>query len=248
MNQDKPPGQSPGAFLNQLMEIARVSALAEMASGISHQINQPLGAIAAFSQAGERLLNRPDPLVDRATEVFRHISDEALNAGEGIRRIRRLFDQVTASRSRCDMSELITELRPVLDVLAASHHGTLEVVAAAEKPQLLVDRLGIQHVLFALVQNAFEATNGCSRPASVTISVGGNRYGTETSIIDNGCGVPVEMEDRLFQHFFTTKPRGTGLGLVSCRAIVEAHEGTLGFERVPAGGSRFWLRLPHSSP
>src|SRR5450631_3660180 len=117
------------------MEIARVSALAELASGISHEINQPLGAIAAFSQAGERLLNRPDPLVDRATEVFRNISHEALTAGDGIRRIRRLFDQTASSRTRCGMYELITELRPVLEMVATAHRGTLKVVAAAEKPQ-----------------------------------------------------------------------------------------------------------------
>ncbi|MFI4889336.1 MAG: ATP-binding protein [Steroidobacterales bacterium] len=113
---------------------------------------------------------------------------------------------------------------------------------------LQLDRLRIQHVLFALVQNAFEATIACPRPASVTISVADDRYGVETSIVDSGAGVPAEIQEQLFRPFFTTKPRGTGLGLASCRAIVEAHDGTLGFEQMPEGGSRFWLRLPHSSP
>lgn len=238
----------PGAILNQLMEIARVSALAEMASGISHEMNQPLGAIAAFAQAGERLLNRPDPLVERAVEVFRHISDEALNAGEGIRRIRRLFDQEASTRTLCDMGGLIDELRPLLGMLTVSHCGTLTIDAPAAKPTLLLGRLRIQHVLFALVQNAFEAVAGCPRTPSVTIRVTEDRYGVETSIIDNGVGVGADIKDNLFRPFFTTKPRGTGLGLASCRAIVEAHEGTLGFERLPEFGSRFWIRLPHSSP
>lgn len=248
MSENKAPSGGSGAILNQLMEIARVSALAELASGISHEINQPLGAIAAFSQAGERLLNRPDPLVDRAAEVFRHISHEALSAGEGIRRIRRLFDQTTTSRTRCHMADLISELRPVLDMLAAGRVGTLEVVTQGEQCLLQLDRLRIQHVVLALVQNAFEATIGSPRPASVTIKLIGDRYGVETSIVDNGAGVPAEIQDQLFRPFFTTKPRGTGLGLASCRAIVEAHEGTLGFEHIPEGGSRFWLRLPQSSP
>ncbi len=247
MNDGKPSAEATSSILNQLMEIARVSALAEMASGISHEINQPLGAIAAFSQAGERLLNRPDPLVERATEVFRHISHEALNAGEGIRRIRRLFDQAEAARTNCDVGELITEMRPVLDMLAATHQGTLKV-EVSPRPPLLIDRLRIQHVLFALVQNAFEATHGCGRRPSVTISVVGDKYGVEIRIDDNGSGVPVEIQDQLFRPFFTTKQRGTGLGLASCRAIIEAHEGTLGFERLPDAGSRFWIRLPHSSP
>lgn len=246
MNDVSPPAETPRSILNQLMEIARVSALAELASGISHEINQPLGAIAAYSQAGERLLNRPDPLVDRAAEVFRHISHEALNAGEGIRRIRRLFDQAGSVRSSCDIAELIAELRPVLDMLAVTHQGTLQVDAPAQQA-LPVDRLRIQHVLFALVQNAFEATIGSGRQPSVTIRAAGDKYGVEIRIDDNGGGVPMDIQDQLFRPFFTTKPRGTGLGLASCRAIVEAHEGTLGFEPL-APGSSFWIRLPYSSP
>jgi C4-dicarboxylate-specific signal transduction histidine kinase len=238
---------SEKAILNQLMEIARVSALAEMASGISHEINQPLGAIAAFSQAGERLLSRPDPLVERAADVFRQISQEALSAGEGIRRIRRLFDPAAVSRSRCGMSELIAELSPIFDLLAQQYHGKLEFTAPAAEPRLLLERLRIQHVLFALVQNGFEAADGGPQAPLVSIHVVSDRYGVETSVVDNGSGVADGIEDQLFKPFFTTKPQGTGLGLASCRAIVEAHEGSIGFERIP-GGSRFWLRLPSSPP
>ena len=82
------------------MDMSRISALAEMASGIAHELNQPLGAIAAYSQAGSRLLNRPEPLVARALDVFLDINTQALKAGEGIRRIRRLFDQTEPMR-RC---------------------------------------------------------------------------------------------------------------------------------------------------
>src|SRR5208283_3975743 len=107
--QDTLPSET---ILNQLMEIARISALAEMASGIAHELNQPLGAIATFSQAGERLLNRPEPQVERALEVFRQINAEAMAAGEGIRRIRRLFDNQGTHRTASQMGALIEELRP----------------------------------------------------------------------------------------------------------------------------------------
>src|SRR5690606_10678314 len=72
-------------LIEQLMTIARVSALEEMASGIAHELNQPLGAIATFSQAGERMLSRPQPMTSAALEVLQHINREAMNAGEGIR-------------------------------------------------------------------------------------------------------------------------------------------------------------------
>src|SRR5450631_4063563 len=111
------------------MELARASALAEMASGVAHELNQPLGAIATFSQAGERMLNRPDPMVNRALDVFRQINLAALGAGEGIQRIRRLFEQELPKRTRCQLPELIAELRPILDILALRSQGSVRVDA-----------------------------------------------------------------------------------------------------------------------
>jgi len=66
----------------------------------------------------------------------------------------------------------------------------------------------------------------------------------ETGISDSGPGVAAEVADALFRPFVTTKPRGTGLGLASSRAIIESHEGTIGYDSLPQGGSRFWFRLP----
>ena len=92
--------------LHQLMEVTRISALTEMASGLSHELNQPMDAIALFSQAGERMLNRPEPFVGRALEIFRHINLEALGAVEDIQRIRRIFERDTPQRTRCPNDRL----------------------------------------------------------------------------------------------------------------------------------------------
>jgi C4-dicarboxylate-specific signal transduction histidine kinase len=234
----------PDRILHQLMEIARLSALAEMASGLAHELNQPLGAIATFSQAGERMLNRPEPLVSRALDVFRHINQEALGAAEDIVRIRRLFERDEPERRRCQMTDLIEELRPVLQVLAMRSKGDVRVSSRSELPDVVIDRLRIQHVLLALVQNAVDA--GAEKSASPTVWIEGSvdRHSVQTSVTDSGPGVPKELEDQLFRPFFTTKPQGTGLGLASSRAIIESHGGTIGFENLPAGGSCFWFRLP----
>jgi len=236
----------PGSdrILHQLMEIARVSALAEMASGLAHELNQPLGAIATFSQAGERMLNRPEPLVSRALDVFRHINQEALGAAEDIVRIRRLFERDEQERKRCQMSDLIEELRPVLQVLAMRSKGDVRVTTRSALPDVIIDRLRIQHVLLALVQNAVDAGAEKSASPTVWIEVSVDRHSVQTSVIDSGPGVPGELEDQLFRPFFTTKPQGTGLGLASSRAIIESHGGTMGFENLPTGGSCFWFRLP----
>jgi C4-dicarboxylate-specific signal transduction histidine kinase len=238
-------GDSAGteSILRRLMELSRIAALAEMASGIAHELNQPLGAIATFSQAGDRLLNRPEPMVSRAREVFQQINQEALSAGEGIRRIRRLFDHAAPERTRCQMSDLVFEVVPALRALARVTDIELEVDAQSPMPEVSVDRLRIQLVLFSLVQNALEASvqNSGSR---VRIDVRADRYAVETSFLDSGAGVAAEHVDRVFRPFFTTKAGGTGLGLASSRATVEAHEGTIGFEKGIPAGSRFWFRLP----
>jgi C4-dicarboxylate-specific signal transduction histidine kinase len=234
----------PDVILKQLMEIARASALAEMASGVAHELNQPLGAIATFSQAGERMLNRPDPMVGSALDVFRQINREALGAGEGIKRIRRLFEQESPKRTRCQLPELIAELRPVLDILALRTKASIRVDTPSSVPDLLIDRLRIQHVLYALTQNALDASALMPAPPSIRIDVSTDRYTVETGVSDSGPGVPADLQGQLFRPFFTTKPQGTGLGLASSRAIIESHEGAIGFDNLPAGGSRFWFRLP----
>ncbi len=231
-------------LIEQLMTIARVSALEEMASGIAHELNQPLGAIATFSQAGERMLSRPQPMTSAALEVLQHINREAMNAGEGIRRIRRLFNHAGAKRPPCSMNDLLSELKPVLDLLASRHKSTLVVHCEENLPLIAVDRLRIQHVLLTLVQNALEAPKLPEAPTTVRIDVTGDRYAVETSVTDRGIGIEEQQKPQIFRPFFTTKGEGTGLGLASSRAIIESHEGTIGFEDAEGGGTRFWFRLP----
>ncbi|HLW24441.1 MAG TPA: ATP-binding protein [Steroidobacteraceae bacterium] len=230
-------------MLSRLMDIVRISALAELASGVAHEINQPLAAIAAFSQAGIRLLDRDPPAVLPAIEVLRQISDEALRAGEGIRSVRRLFDPASSERSLCQLPDLVRELRPVLELLTGAIGGELHIEHAADLPPVYIDRLRIQHVLFALVQNACDACAGLEAP-KVVISWACDRYTLETRVSDAGPPVPPELQAQLFRPFFTTKAHGTGLGLASSRAALEAHGGAIGFVQAPHGGKRVWFRLP----
>lgn len=231
-------------LLEQLMSIARVSALEEMASGIAHELNQPLGAIATFSQAGERMLNRPEPMTSAALEVLQHINREAMNAGEGIRRIRRLFNQAHSRRAPVAIENIIQELRPVLDLLATRFEGTLSIQYADDLPLVSADALRIQHVLFTLVQNAFETPVRAGAPNEVRVQVTKDRYSLQVAVIDSGAGISEQQAPQVFKPFFTTKKQGTGLGLASSRAIIEAHEGSIGFDPAEGGGTCFWFRLP----
>jgi C4-dicarboxylate-specific signal transduction histidine kinase len=230
----------PESMMQQLMEIARTSVLEEMASGIAHELNQPLGAITTYAQTAERMLSRPEPMVAEAIQVLRQISTEAMGAGAGIRTIRRLFNQDVSSRSRRACGDLVHDVLPLLQAIARRAGGELSLDVQPDLPEVMVDALRIQHVMLTFVQNAFEAS---APRARVEIRVTGDRYGVEVSVLDHGDGVPENARAQLFRPFFSTKAHGTGLGLASARAIVEAHEGSIGFEDAPGGGARFWFRL-----
>ena len=239
-----PESFAPPHLLEQLMQIARMSALEEMASGFAHEINQPIGAIATFAQAAERMLNRPEPAVAPAREVLQHISQQALGAGNGIRRIRDLFHRAEGARSVHSMATLIDELQPVLELLAERAGFELETRIGETLPAVSIDPLRIQHVIFTLVQNAIEAPRAESAPTRVRLEATGDRYGVVTSVTDWGRGIAGAGRDNLVRPFYTTKANGTGLGLASSRAIVEAHEGSIGAEDVAGAGARFWFHLP----
>jgi C4-dicarboxylate-specific signal transduction histidine kinase len=239
--------QDSRVLLEQLLQVARMSALEEMASGIAHELNQPIGAITTFAQAGQRMLERPQPMVGEAAEVMRHISNEALNAGEGIRRIRSLFHGHHAERTDCNLADVVAELMPVLELLAVRSGATLQFSSQRALPSVAIDRLRIQHVLFALVQNALEAPTRNGETPQVRIDVSSDRYNVRVTVEDSGLGIPDEAREQLFRPFFTTKTHGTGLGLASSRAVAESHEGSLDVENVAGGGTRFCLRLPASA-
>ncbi len=240
------PGAARPPLLDQLMAISRCSALEEMASGIAHELNQPLGAITTFAQAGERIVNQPNASLESAREVFQLISKEALAAAEGIRRMRRLFNRDNLVKVPTAIDEVVRELTPALEALASEAGITLTVHVQGPLAPVAIDRLRIQHVLYTLAQNAIDATraNPAATPAAVSIDIRGDRYGVEIGVIDSGTGIRAEQRAQIFHPFFTTKPEGTGLGLASARAIVQAHEGTIGFDAAPTGGVRFWFRLP----
>lgn len=231
-------------LLEQLLQIARISALEEMASGIAHELNQPIGAITTFAQAAQRMLNRPEPMIQPTSEVLHHISQEALNAGQGIRRIRSLFNGHAHGHIECQIGEVIGELMPIFELLARPRAAKLALSIQPELANVLIDRLRIQHVLFALIQNALEAPTRQGEAPEVHLDVTGDRYGVQIAVTDHGAGIPEQAREQLFHPFFTTKAHGTGLGLASSRAIAEAHHGSISFENVQGGGARFILRLP----
>jgi hypothetical protein len=174
---------------------------------------------------------------------MRHISKEALGAGQGIHRIRKLFNDHDVARETCALPQVFDELLPVMKLLADRSGIRLAVEVQPDLPRVAIDRLRIQHVLFTLLQNALEAPRRADAAKTITIELSADRYEVRTRVLDHGMGLSAESRSQIFRPFFTTKRHGTGLGLASSRAIVEAHQGSIGVEDAD-GGTCFWFTLP----
>ena len=230
--------------VDRMSEFAHAAELAELAGGFAHRLNQPLGAIAAFAQAGSRILSQPRPSIEQANGILREISRLALDAGADIRRIRSLYLQDPPAAERCRIVDLVAGIEPSLAQMAACRRGAVACAFETPLPDVSADPARIQYVLLSLVRNAFDAVDPACTSPLVHLCAHRDRDGIVVDVIDSGPERPEARDQELFQPFLVTKVRGMGLNLAASRSIVEAHRGTIGFERLPTGANRFWFRLP----
>ncbi|HUQ11398.1 MAG TPA: PAS domain S-box protein [Steroidobacteraceae bacterium] len=235
----------------RMNSVSRLATMGEMAAGISHELNQPLAAIANYAQACARLLRLPDPDLPEITGALEQIANQALRAGEIIRRIRSLVRNEDVRREPLDINGLIREVQGLLATDARVHDGRLDLDLHEPTPPVTVDKVQIQQVLMNLVHNAFEAQGNIhsgtpgGEPADVRIATrltdGGD---VEVSVNDHGPGLAAELEQKIFEPFFTTKPTGTGLGLAISRSIIKAHASRLDYRANEPRGACFYFVLP----
>ncbi len=229
---------------SELVHVSRLSAMGEMASALAHELNQPLGAIANYTNGCRRMLARPDPeAIAKAIEVLDKTAEQALRAGQIIRRMREFIARGETEKRVEPVTRLIEEASALAMVGAREQGITIRIAVAPLTNSVLVDRVQVQQVLINLMRNAREAMRNCAhrelrveaRPADSNV--------VEIAVSDTGPGISDEVADRLFQPFVTTKADGMGVGLSICRTIVEAHGGRLTVERNDAGGATFRLTL-----
>jgi two-component system, LuxR family, sensor kinase FixL len=230
----------------RLMHVSRLATMGEMASGISHELNQPLTAIANYAQASVRLLALPKPELADVREALEQIAGQALRAGEIIRRLRGLVRKRETQREHADINELIKELISLARADARSSDVRIMLDLAAELPRLSLDRVQIQQVLLNLLRNSIDALESIPPGhREVTIATGSTAADAVfVEITDNGAGIAQEMLPHLFTPFATNKSQGTGLGLAISRTIVEAHRGRLEYRANKPRGAVFILTLP----
>ncbi|HET6970737.1 MAG TPA: PAS domain S-box protein [Phenylobacterium sp.] len=228
----------------ELVHVSRLSALGEMASALAHELNQPLTAATNFMK-GCLILARRDP-IDRARleDMISQGADQALRAGQIIRRLRDFVAKGEADRRLEHLPTLLEEAGALAMVGARERSVRLRFEIDPKIDLVLADKVQIQQVALNLIRNAIEAMEDCPRRDLVVGARIISQDMVEVWVSDTGHGISPEVAEQLFQPFMTTKVHGMGIGLSISRTIIEAHGGRIWVEANPEGGAvfRFTLR------
>ena len=234
-----------------LTHLARGHTMGQMASGLAHELNQPLTAIAQNADAALLTLTQsapalPDPGVSALREILAQIERQALRAGDIIRALRGFIRKDEGTRSTFDFGDLLDQTLRLVHAEVVESGVSIETRLAPGLPLVDGNRVQIAQVLVNLIRNAIEAmAETRSNERRISLQADLDKDGALRVVVqDSGPGLAPDLP--LFTPFETTKPGGLGLGLSICRTIIEAHGGTLDHEPGPGlgSGARFVFTLP----
>lgn len=226
----------------ELLHVTRVGKLAEFVSSLAHEISQPLTAILSYSQAAQRMLGSREPQVQ---EILQYIVNDDQRAAEVIRRLRSLLKKNEPEFEPLNMNVLIDETVDLMMIDVTVRNKVIRTELPSKLPLISGDRIQLQQVLLNLISNSLDAMEGRDDSRELVIRAFLKDPGTVmVEVKDSGCGIPAENMEKLFKHFFTSKPDGLGMGLSISRSIVEAHGGRLEAKNNPDGGATFYFTVP----
>ena len=238
--------QQDKEHLNQLAHITRLGLMGEMATGIAHEVNQPLTATVNYATALNLLASLDEPDLEKITKIASLVSEQALRAGKIIHRMKSFCQNQNTSSTSTDINTLINDCILLCNSDLKKHNITLNLELAEALPMLFVDVIKIEQVLINLIRNSTEALAGNDNPIkTVTLSslmLDENQL--QIQVRDNGSAVEQAIQEKLFIPFFTTKIEGMGMGLSICRSLIAAHKGTLTFDSLSGLGTCFYITLP----
>jgi two-component system sensor histidine kinase DctS len=228
---------------DRLQATARLATVGEMASLLSHELNQPLSAIASYAAGSLNLLDAPSgderPLLRQALE---RITEQAERAGRVIKSVHDFVRRREHHHEAIGVDRLIEAVLPLARLQARKSGTRIEVdlpAAPAPTPRVRCDRTMVEQVLLNLARNGIQAMETATEPADRVLTLRARQTHARWvtfSVVDAGPGVPPEVAAKLFTPFFTTRAEGMGLGLSLCRTVIEQHGGALDFG--PAPGQR----------
>lgn len=234
--------------LDELAQFGRVASMAEMASGLAHEINQPLTAITSYAEACSLMLQSGSPDAEVMSDAVKEIARQAHRAGDIVKHMRHFVKGEEIATTTIGVNSLVRE---VLDLCAHDLKArSVSVVVERDEtlPPVEANKTQIEQVLVNLVRNAIDAMERADRVERIlSVSTGRGAIGqssVEVAVSDTGEGVDPEIADRLFDALFTTKAGGMGIGLSISKRIIEAHGGSLTMSPNKDAGVTFRFSLP----
>ncbi|MDO9166443.1 MAG: PAS domain S-box protein [Rhodoferax sp.] len=238
----------------RLQATARLATVGEMASLLSHELNQPLAAISGYAAGSINLLqDDPQTLVEFAPDLalaMRRIAEQAERAGKVIKSVHDFVRRRDQVREAVAPQLLLEAILPLVNLQARKLRVRVQIEVEPDVPSVLCDRTMVEQVLLNLARNAMQAMDQPDIVERVLlmrvrrVRVGGSTKWLEFSVADIGVGIAPDVQQQLFNPFFTTKAEGMGLGLSLCRTVVEQHGGALVFEPHVPQGTVFIFTLP----
>ena len=232
-----------------LAHVDRLNIMGEMASGLAHELNQPLSAISTYCQAGLRIIDTFEDKPEKLLHALEHASIQSQRAGEIIRRMRRFTGKGTVRRKPIDINQVIKNALGFVEAELNRKQIKLVLDLGENLPEAVADEIQIEQVILNLLHNAIEAMFSSSDNTRL-LRVSSRRSAADTlqvSVSDSGPGLDAATLDRIFDTFFTTRKNGMGLGLAISRSIVEAHGGKLWADSSASSGATFHFTLPSTA-
>ncbi|SHO64819.1 PAS/PAC sensor signal transduction histidine kinase [Pseudoxanthobacter soli DSM 19599] len=228
----------------ELVHMSRLTAMGEMASTLAHELNQPLSAIANYLKGSRRILEKsPDSHAPMLRDALEKAAEQALRAGQIIRRLREFVTRGESERRVEALGKLIEEASALALVGAKELGIRVRFVFNPASDLVMVDKVQIQQVLLNLIRNAVEAMADSEKRDLVVYTAPAEEDMIAVKVADTGPGLAEEVREQLFQPFVTTKRHGMGVGLSISRTIIEAHGGRIWTEPNPGGGTVFSFTL-----
>ena len=234
------------ALYAEMEQLTHFQIANQTAAAFAHELNQPLNAVASYAEAALRLLRAGNPRPDRLSHAIASSAQQAQRAG---RVVREFLDFMNQNEVQTDALNLNDVIQKVFTRIEADgfNPASFDVQLDPKLPPVKGNLLQVEKVLINLIENSMEAMRESgigNRSLSVLTRANGDGTMAQITVTDSGPGIDKPTLQRIFNPFFTTKPKGLGMGLAISRAIIESHGGQLWVDSRPGTGASFHFTLP----
>jgi PAS domain S-box-containing protein len=239
--------QKATKHLMELAHVTRLGLMGEMASGIAHEVNQPLSAISSYTQVSLNLIDAELPDLVKLADILHKTQDQALRAGRIIHRMREFVKSHAQKCTTADINNLIHDSVGLCMSELKQNDIKLAFELNNNLPPIHVDQIQIEQVIINLIRNSVDALKSMPGKHQRQLTICSRMAFTndvQVRVKDNGIGINKEQQQKVLTPFYTTKADGMGMGLSITRSLIEAHDGTLHFNSQPGKGTTFYFTLP----